>query len=112
MAYIICEPCVGTKDTACVDVCPVDCIKTDEEAQVWNIGMRYKIMDANTTEQVAQGWVPEVEVDESHLPAGARSYLPDILARTCALPCGIRAGSSRRRSRRSSWPSRISTRSC
>ena len=26
MAYIICEPCVGTKDSACVDVCPVDCI--------------------------------------------------------------------------------------
>ena len=26
MAYIICEPCVGKKDTACVDVCPVDCI--------------------------------------------------------------------------------------
>jgi ferredoxin len=26
VAYIICEPCVGTKDTACVDVCPVDCI--------------------------------------------------------------------------------------
>src|SRR5256885_7432627 len=26
MAYIICEPCVGTKDTACVDACPVDCI--------------------------------------------------------------------------------------
>ena len=26
MAYSICEPCVGTKDTACVDVCPVDCI--------------------------------------------------------------------------------------
>jgi len=26
MTYIICEPCIGTKDTACVDVCPVDCI--------------------------------------------------------------------------------------
>ena len=26
MSYIICEPCIGTKDTACVDVCPVDCI--------------------------------------------------------------------------------------
>ena len=26
MAYIICQPCIGTKDTACVDVCPVDCI--------------------------------------------------------------------------------------
>jgi NAD-dependent dihydropyrimidine dehydrogenase PreA subunit len=24
--YIICEPCIGTKDSACVDVCPVDCI--------------------------------------------------------------------------------------
>jgi ferredoxin len=33
MTYIICEPCVDTKDTACVDVCPVDCIhptKDDE----------------------------------------------------------------------------------
>lgn len=26
MTHIIAEPCVGTKDTACVDVCPVDCI--------------------------------------------------------------------------------------
>lgn len=26
MAYVICEPCIGVKDTACVDVCPVDCI--------------------------------------------------------------------------------------
>ena len=26
MAYIIAEPCVNTKDTACVEVCPVDCI--------------------------------------------------------------------------------------
>ena len=34
MAYIICEPCVDTKDTACVDVCPVDCIhpRKDEAA--------------------------------------------------------------------------------
>ena len=26
MTYIIAEPCVGVCDTACVDVCPVDCI--------------------------------------------------------------------------------------
>ena len=26
MAYVIAEPCIGTKDTACVNVCPVDCI--------------------------------------------------------------------------------------
>ena len=26
MPHIICEPCIGTKDTSCVEVCPVDCI--------------------------------------------------------------------------------------
>ena len=26
MTYIIAEPCIGTKDTACVEVCPVNCI--------------------------------------------------------------------------------------
>jgi ferredoxin len=32
MAFIITDPCIGTKDSACVDVCPVDCIhpKKDE----------------------------------------------------------------------------------
>ena len=32
MTYVIAEPCIGTKDTACVDACPVDCIhpKKDE----------------------------------------------------------------------------------
>lgn len=34
MAYVIAEPCINTKDTACVDVCPVDCIhpRKDEAA--------------------------------------------------------------------------------
>ncbi len=32
MAYVIAEPCIGTKDTACVDsVCPVDCIHPAQE---------------------------------------------------------------------------------
>ena len=26
MPYVIAAPCIGTKDTACVDVCPCDCI--------------------------------------------------------------------------------------
>jgi NAD-dependent dihydropyrimidine dehydrogenase PreA subunit len=32
MAYVIAEPCIGTKAMACVDACPVDCIhpKKDE----------------------------------------------------------------------------------
>jgi ferredoxin len=31
MTHIIAEPCVGVKDTACVDVCPVDCIYGKDE---------------------------------------------------------------------------------
>ena len=26
MPYVIAEPCIGTKDASCVEVCPVDCI--------------------------------------------------------------------------------------
>jgi hypothetical protein len=31
-------------------------VQTRDATGVWLIGMRYKIMDANTTEQVAQGY--------------------------------------------------------
>jgi len=31
MTYIIAEPCIDLKDSACVDVCPVDCIYTEDE---------------------------------------------------------------------------------
>ncbi|GAP62111.1 hypothetical protein ARMA_0534 [Ardenticatena maritima] len=34
MAYVICEPCIGVKDAACVDVCPVDCIYEAEDQYV------------------------------------------------------------------------------
>jgi ferredoxin len=33
MTYVISAPCIGTKDTSCVEVCPVDCIHpTPDEA--------------------------------------------------------------------------------
>jgi len=31
MPFIIAEPCIGTKDAACVDVCPVECIYEAED---------------------------------------------------------------------------------
>jgi ferredoxin len=34
MAYIITEPCIGTKDKSCVDVCPVDCIHGKDEDEM------------------------------------------------------------------------------
>ena len=36
MTYVITEPCIGTKDASCVDVCPVDCIhSTGEDPQYY-----------------------------------------------------------------------------
>jgi ferredoxin len=32
MAYVIAEPCIGTKDSACVDACPVDCIHPKKDS--------------------------------------------------------------------------------
>lgn len=37
MTYIITEPCVGVKDAACVDVCPVDCIYTTDDDDMYFI---------------------------------------------------------------------------
>ncbi len=37
MTYIIVEPCVGLKDSACVDVCPVDCIYTRDQDDMYYI---------------------------------------------------------------------------
>ena len=37
MTYIIAEPCVDLKDGACVDVCPVDCIYTTDDDNMFYI---------------------------------------------------------------------------
>ncbi len=34
MGYTIAEPCIGVKDTACVDVCPVDCIHPRKDENI------------------------------------------------------------------------------
>ena len=36
MTHVIAQPCIGVKDKACVDVCPVDCIHAkDEDPQLY-----------------------------------------------------------------------------
>jgi ferredoxin len=37
MTYVITEPCIGVKDASCVEVCPVDCIHSDDEAEQYFI---------------------------------------------------------------------------
>ena len=42
MAYVIAEPCIGTKDTARVDACPVDCIHPKkDEPDFENVNLLY-----------------------------------------------------------------------
>jgi hypothetical protein len=36
-----------------------DSVRTNEAAKVWVIGLRYKVIDANSTEQVANGYVED-----------------------------------------------------
>lgn len=48
----------GSRGSAAAGVA-VGSVQTGETTGVWIIGMRYKIMDANTTEQVATGYTEE-----------------------------------------------------
>ena len=42
MTYVIAEPCIGTKDLSCVEVCPVDCIHpTPDEPDYDAVEMLY-----------------------------------------------------------------------
>jgi ferredoxin len=42
VAYVIAEPCIGVKDSSCVEVCPVDCIHpTPEEAAFESVDQLY-----------------------------------------------------------------------
>jgi NAD-dependent dihydropyrimidine dehydrogenase PreA subunit len=41
MAYVIAEPCIGVKDSSCVEVCPVDCIHPTDEPGVAEAEQRF-----------------------------------------------------------------------
>ena len=76
MPHIIAEPCVNTKDTACAEVCPVDCIHPlkDEEEYA-----EAKMLYINPDECIDCGaCIPECPVDaifdEDDLPAQWSEY--------------------------------------
>lgn len=37
VAYVIAQPCIGVKDQSCVEVCPVDCIHSTDDAEQYFI---------------------------------------------------------------------------
>jgi ferredoxin len=70
MTYVIAEPCIGTKDTACVEVCPVDCIHPVKDAPDFS---KFEMLYINPDECIDCGaCAPECPVDaifdEAELP--------------------------------------------
>jgi ferredoxin len=37
MTFVITEPCIDVKDKACVDICPVDCIHSNDDEKMYYI---------------------------------------------------------------------------
>jgi ferredoxin len=37
MTYVITEPCIGVTEKSCIEVCPVDCIYSDDASQQYVI---------------------------------------------------------------------------
>ena len=77
MTFIICEPCIGIKDTACVDSCPVDCIHPrDDEGEFERAEQLYidpeECIDcgACVPECPVEAIFPEDEVPEQWLKYG------------------------------------------
>jgi ferredoxin len=78
MTFIITEPCIGTKDTACVDVCPVDCIHpTKEEAEFESTDMLYidpaECIDCGACEPACP---VEAIFEEDAVPDKWKEYVP------------------------------------
>ena len=71
MTYVIAQPCVGTKDTSCVEVCPVDAIHPrKDEADFENGDMifinPYSCIDCGACEPVCpvQAIFPEDQLPD------------------------------------------------
>ena len=72
MTYIITEPCVGVKDGACIDVCPVDCIYTTPDDNQMFIAPD-ECIDCATCEPVC----PVAAIfAEDQVPANQKSFTP------------------------------------
>ncbi len=70
MTYVICEPCVNVKDSACVSVCPVDCIYSSDADDQYYINPD-ECIDCGACEPACP--VSAIFAD-SDVPAKWRSY--------------------------------------
>lgn len=61
----------GRSEAAAVVGSTAGTVRTDEKSGIWLVGMRYKIMDAKTTEQIGTGYMEE----KMEVGAGSTSVL-------------------------------------
>ncbi len=78
MTFIICEPCIATKDAACVDACPVDCIHPRSDEKTFEEETQLYIDPEECIDCGA--CVPECPVEaifpEDEVPEQWESYIP------------------------------------
>ena len=71
MVFVITEPCLNVKDASCVNVCPVDCIHTNDDHEMFFINPDDCIDCAYCVEVC-----PVTAIfDEFTVPANWRSYI-------------------------------------
>ena len=77
MAYVIAEPCIGTKDNSCTEVCPVDCIHpTSDEPGYEEADQLY--IDPDECIDCDLEWVTEdVGINHEEELLGALGFLAD-----------------------------------
>jgi len=81
MAFVITEPCIGTKDASCIDACPVDCIHPrDDEDDFDDV----KLLYIDPEECIDCGaCVPECPVEaiypEDEVPEGMEHFVAEAV---------------------------------
>jgi ferredoxin len=99
VAFVIAEACIGTKDTACVDACPVDCIHPkknttyddgrstfDEVPRLYidpvgciDCGACVPVSAIFALDDPPEKWKQYTELNESHVKAG--KFTPEEFAK-------------------------------
>jgi len=94
MSYVITEPCIGTKDKSCVDVCPVDCIHgEDEDKQLFidpENGARSAIRDTGNPGAMRYLWTLTVFGEQQLAEGRAADQMEARLQARAALKAFIR----------------------
>ena len=71
MTFVITEPCIGVKDASCLDVCPVRCIASTDEEEMYHIDAETCI-NCSYCEPVCP---VNAIFDEFNIPSEWRTYI-------------------------------------